>query len=113
MGSAAAVQGAVDLATGDASTMLTWAMAPLAIVGGVALVVGFMTPGAGAVVGVVTVIAVATTTAASSLVIDRFAAVLVIADATALALLGPGAHSVDAYLFGRREIVIPLDSRSR
>ena len=113
MGGAAAVQGAVDLATGDASTMLTWVIAPLAIVGGVALVVGFMTPGAGAVVGAVTVIAIATTTPASSLVVDRFAAVLVLADAIALALLGPGAHSVDAYLFGRREIVIPLDSRSR
>jgi uncharacterized membrane protein YphA (DoxX/SURF4 family) len=27
--------------------------------------------------------------------------------AVALVMLGPGAHSVDAYLFGRREIVFP------
>jgi hypothetical protein len=31
----------------------------------------------------------------------------VAADALALAMLGPGAHSIDAWLFGRREIVIP------
>jgi hypothetical protein len=30
----------------------------------------------------------------------------VIVDAVALAVLGPGAYSVDAYLFGRREIII-------
>lgn len=109
VGGAAVVQGTVDLAIGDGSTLLTWAIAPLAIVGGFALVLGFMTPGAGAVVGVATVIAAAASTPASSLVVDRFAAVLVIVDAIAIALLGPGAHSVDAYLFGRREIVIPLD----
>jgi hypothetical protein len=34
----------------------------------------------------------------------------VIVDAIALALLGPGAHSIDAWLFGRREIIIPRDS---
>jgi hypothetical protein len=28
-------------------------------------------------------------------------------DALALALLGPGAYSIDAYLFGRRVIVLP------
>jgi hypothetical protein len=33
-------------------------------------------------------------------------------DAVALAMLGPGAHSVDARLFGRREIIIP-DCRRR
>ena len=33
------------------------------------------------------------------------------ADALALAMLGPGAHSIDAWLFGRREIVIPDEPR--
>ena len=31
--------------------------------------------------------------------------------ATAIVLLGPGAFSLDARLFGRREIVIPLAAR--
>jgi len=31
----------------------------------------------------------------------------------AIALLGPGAFSIDSYRFGRREIVIPGDSPSR
>jgi len=34
---------------------------------------------------------------------------LVALDALALALLGPGAYSVDAYLFGRRRLVLPPD----
>ena len=44
---------------------------------------------------------------------DRLAATLVIVDGLALALLGPGAHSIDAYLFGRREIIIPHDPAHR
>jgi uncharacterized membrane protein YphA (DoxX/SURF4 family) len=42
--------------------------------------------------------------------IDRMAAVLVVADAVAIALLGPGAYSLDARLFGRREIFISHES---
>ena len=34
-------------------------------------------------------------------------AAIVSLDAIALALLGPGAYSVDSYLFGRRVVVIP------
>jgi uncharacterized membrane protein YphA (DoxX/SURF4 family) len=40
------------------------------------------------------------------------AALLTIADAVAISLLGPGAFSVDARLFGPREIVIPRDTRA-
>ena len=45
--------------------------------------------------------------------LDRVAAILLIVDGLALALLGPGAHSIDAYLFGRREIIIPHDLQHR
>ena len=37
---------------------------------------------------------------------DQPATVLVVMVAAAIALLGPGAYSLDSYLFGRREIVI-------
>jgi hypothetical protein len=33
-------------------------------------------------------------------------------NSAALALLGPGAYSMDARLFGRREIVLPHSDRS-
>ena len=33
--------------------------------------------------------------------------IVVCLDAAALALLGPGAYSVDSYLFGRRVVVLP------
>jgi hypothetical protein len=39
--------------------------------------------------------------------LDGTAAVAGLAAAAALRLLGPGAFSIDAHLFGRREIVIP------
>jgi uncharacterized membrane protein YphA (DoxX/SURF4 family) len=42
----------------------------------------------------------------------RVVSVGVIITAVAIALLGPGAFSLDGYLFGRREIVIPPSSRS-
>jgi hypothetical protein len=38
---------------------------------------------------------------------------LVVVDAAALVLLGPGAHSTDALLFGRREILIPHEPQRR
>ena len=39
--------------------------------------------------------------------VDSVAALLLMADAVALVLLGPGALSLDAWLFGRREILLP------
>lgn len=47
---------------------------------------------------------------APALPIGRMGTALLVADALALVLLGPGAYSVDALLFGRREIVIPHES---
>lgn len=38
---------------------------------------------------------------------NTVAAIIVALDAMALALLGPGAYSLDSYLFGRRVVVLP------
>jgi uncharacterized membrane protein YphA (DoxX/SURF4 family) len=76
-------------------------------VSGVALIAGFLTPASGAVAGLTTLFIVTTWTPP-----DRLAALILIVDAAALTLLGPGAHSLDARLFGRREIIIPHDPLS-
>jgi uncharacterized membrane protein YphA (DoxX/SURF4 family) len=79
---------------------------------GLGLVAGFLTPGAAAGVGLTT-LAMAAGSAApvgANVAAHWHGVGLVAADALALAMLGPGAHSVDAWLFGRREIVIPATS---
>jgi putative oxidoreductase len=110
VGGAASMQGAVYLTHVNEPNGLTWTAGGLAVVSGVALVAGFLTPASGAVAGLATLFIVATWTPPSaSVLIDRLAALILIVDAGALALLGPGALSLDARLFGRREIIIPHD----
>jgi putative oxidoreductase len=108
-GGAAGCQGAVYLAA--APSVAAWIIGSMTAISGVSLVAGFLTPGAGVVAGLGT-IAIASRidpAAATSSVIDLIPALFVLADALALVLLGPGALSMDAHLFGRREIIIPPD----
>ena len=72
----------------------------LAIVGGVLLLIGFFTPMAG-----VLVVIVELWTALSRADNLRICIVLAVVGA-ALAMLGPGSWSVDAWLFGRKRIDI-------
>jgi uncharacterized membrane protein YphA (DoxX/SURF4 family) len=109
-GGAAGLQGGVYLGATDAS-LGAWTVGVLTVVAGVFLVAGFLTPGAGAVAGLGTIVITSSTgpPGAASSVIDFLPALFVLADAVALVLLGPGALSMDARLFGRREIIIPPD----
>jgi hypothetical protein len=72
------------------------------------LILGFLTPIATVLVGLV---------AAASLLIgfdsDRYIYAFTIVDAVALALLGPGAYSVDARMFGRRVTVVSPAKESK
>jgi uncharacterized membrane protein YphA (DoxX/SURF4 family) len=90
------------------------AIGTIAIVAGAALLVGILAPVAG------TIVAAGGIGLATSIVPppaqhplnDAPSLVLLTAVAFAIVLLGPGALSIDSYLFGRREIVIPPDLRS-
>jgi uncharacterized membrane protein YphA (DoxX/SURF4 family) len=110
-GGAATNQGGSYLTHSAEPATIAFALGLFAILSGIALIVGFVTPATATAVSMTTLLITATWTPprAAGLVIDGPAAALVIVDAIALALLGPGAHSVDAYLFGRREIVIRRD----
>jgi putative oxidoreductase len=72
----------------------------LATIGGVLLLIGFFTPIAGALVVIVEL-----WTALSKADSLRTCIVLAVVGA-GLAMLGPGAWSVDAWLFGRKRIDI-------
>ena len=108
-GGAAGLQGGVYLAEAADGSLGAWTVGVLTVVAGVFLVAGFLTPGAGAVAGLGTIVIASSTgpPAVTPSLIGFIPALFVLADAVALVLLGPGALSMDARLFGRREIIIP------
>ena len=114
VGLTAATQGASSLTHGPDVGLVTVALAGAAAGGAVAVLLGFLTPWASLVAGAATLLLAVGAPPSSIFGIDTVAASCVAADAAALALLGPGALSLDARLFGRREVVIPsrADARS-
>jgi uncharacterized membrane protein YphA (DoxX/SURF4 family) len=77
-------------------------IAALAFVVGGCLLIGFLTPFVAVIIGGgATIFALSTV----PLPAESLAGEIILA--AAIALLGPGAFSLDAHLFGRREIVIP------
>lgn len=103
------VHGAACLTHRNAATWGTWAVGVMAILTGALLLLGLMTPLAG-VVGAIGGAGVALSWFPSptpATLGAGVAGVLLVVVMVAIALLGPGAISVDAALFGRREITIP------
>ena len=87
-------------------SVLGWVVAALVLIIASCLLVGFMTPVAAIVIGLGAI------ALAASNVLDINQTLLnMIVLTTAIALLGPGAFSIDARMFGRREILIPNTPR--
>jgi uncharacterized membrane protein YphA (DoxX/SURF4 family) len=82
--------------------------------GGIALLIGLITPVAGGLVALATLGIAASwlPTPNPNLFSSPLPAVMVTVVGTAVAILGPGALSVDCRLFGRREIIIPHVQRT-
>jgi putative oxidoreductase len=103
------VEGAALLADWRPTARLLLLVALISVAAGVALQLGYSV-GRGAIAGAVAVIAVHFSSLHGerlNLFSSRIACFLAVSIAIALVFLGPGAFSIDARRFGRREIVIP------
>jgi uncharacterized membrane protein YphA (DoxX/SURF4 family) len=89
-----------------------WGLAGLAFTGGAFLLAGFMTPFVASLVAAGGIgIVLAWIPLPGQTLFDSYLAIInLIVLSIAIALLGPGAFSLDARMFGRREISIPSSS---
>ncbi len=101
--------GLVNLKNWSSSAPVTLAVGALAFAGGFCLLSGFLTPIAGVLVGIggLGLTFFSSILPTLDLSDGKLVIVNVIVISVAIALLGPGAFSLDALMFGRREISIP------
>jgi uncharacterized membrane protein YphA (DoxX/SURF4 family) len=109
VGFAFLVQGGTYLVDGHSLGLLTLAVSLLTVASGILLLIGYLTPLAAALAGLVCVGSAFSWFPTPNLELfdAKLTAALATAIAVALICLGPGAFSLDARLFGRREIIIP------
>jgi uncharacterized membrane protein YphA (DoxX/SURF4 family) len=112
-GAALVVQGAAYFADARYLKFTILAIAFLTVVSGALLLIGYLTPFASILAAIASLDGIFSWFPAPKLDLfeAKLAAALAAAIAAALVCLGPGAFSLDARLFGRREIVISDSSR--
>ena len=74
-----------------------WVMPVIVLTAALFLLLGFMTPIIAVVIGLISL----------GLAFSNYDAIEIAIIAFAIALLGPGGLSIDAWMFGRREVFIP------
>ena len=87
--------------------MAGWLIVVLLLAGAACLLLGFVTPIAAALIGLTSLGIAFSTTAYPIQEIE------IVVLSVVVALLGPGAFSIDARMFGRREILIPTIRSSK
>lgn len=99
---------------GPPETTVAWLLGVSGLVSGCLLLIGFLTPLAGVVVGldVVGISLSAVQSTGPGVFDSRTALVFGLTILLATIGAGPGRFSVDARIFGRREIIIPLPHSS-
>jgi uncharacterized membrane protein YphA (DoxX/SURF4 family) len=107
-GAAILIEG-VWYVTGPSSTFATWSLGLLALAAGGLLLIGFLTPFAAAVVGAGAAGVVLSILPACTPNLFDSKPALIFGLTMLLTVIGagPGRFSVDARVFGRREIIIP------
>lgn len=95
--------------------LAAWTLGLLAIASGALLLVGYLTPFASVLTGLISVgnNLLWFPPRSDNLFHSKLATLLATSIALALLCLGPGAFSIDARMFGRHEIVIPDASHPR
>lgn len=102
-------QGVFILTRSDTAVSTFWALGVFAIITGFVFMVGFLTPIVGSILAIgylIDAVSLYLSNDSSKHTAVSVAFYLALIS-LALALLGPGAFSVDARLFGRLEIIIP------
>jgi hypothetical protein len=105
------VQAAVCIVDWHVLGFLTLSVGLLTVATGALLLIGYLTPFASVLAGLFCVGCAFSWPPNLELFAAKLTAALATVIAVALVCLGPGAFSLDARLFGRREIIIPSPSQ--